>query len=522
MLDKIKTFLTRASITSESFGEPTVSTPAGYFSPAKAEELAATAQRKDSLQKIRENSSLSAEAYRQLYQAPVYNLLECVQNVPATSEGQWAQAGSFSDLTLRFTAYVVRLARGYMFPPGAAPEDQAAQSVMWQAVIFWSALFYHMPLLASLEGETTSGVSWQPGISVPLAPYRFRFRSHCPTDNEASAMAALAASQLMPAEAISWLSGNHTALVNLASAFWNSTPEMPLIRTLLRQAAEMVDSPMITKEADKLPVTTGIPAHPEDTDMPQPSQAENNSVSTAVGLAASELMASLCNENVEPPIKVSAPGEQPQEDQTISGMEDADMLLSLFSTERDVEPLGKTAFHDEAHSAADEIMVSEGEACAQQGKEDQPGRQKIAENAEPVISTPPVFFNQSSTVAAQLTPGKQFLSWLSDGLASGRITINKGDSRVHSVAGFLYLLVPEIFYLFLKETGSEYSREQIQPSFEKLRIHRIRKGERFIKAKLYFSENKQGRFNKVNGYLIKSSHLKVGQPPEDSNLLSFP
>ncbi len=115
-----------------------------------------------------------------------------------------------------------------------------------------------------------------------------------------------------------------------------------------------------------------------------------------------------------------------------------------------------------------------------------------------------------------------FSPWLSDGMASGRITVNQPDSRVHSVAGFIYLLVPDIFFLFLKDTGSDSHREQIQTSFEKLQLHRVRKGERFTRAKLYCSEDKQGRFSKVNGYLIKAARLKGMRPPEDSKLLFFP
>ncbi|WP_234037677.1 conjugal transfer nickase/helicase domain-containing protein [Salmonella enterica] len=107
-------------------------------------------------------------------------------------------------------------------------------------------------------------------------------------------------------------------------------------------------------------------------------------------------------------------------------------------------------------------------------------------------------------------------------MASGRITVNQPDSRVHSVAGFIYLLVPDIFFLFLKDTGSDSHREQIQTSFEKLQLHRVRKGERFTRAKLYCSEDKQGRFSKVNGYLIKAARLKGMRPPEDSKLLFFP
>ncbi|MCC4849029.1 hypothetical protein LMF94_23350, partial [Salmonella enterica subsp. enterica serovar Muenster] len=77
--------------------------------------------------------------------------------------------------------------------------------------------------------------------------YRFRFRSSPPNAHDASALAALAAGQLMPAEAINWLSGNSGALLSLACAFRNGSPDMPLIRTLLDQAAEKVDSPALRK-----------------------------------------------------------------------------------------------------------------------------------------------------------------------------------------------------------------------------------------------------------------------------------
>ncbi|MFO6427874.1 TraI domain-containing protein [Escherichia coli] len=80
-------------------------------------------------------------------------------------------------MTLQFTTYAVRLARGYMFPPGATPEEQAAQSGVWNAVVFWSALFYHLPLLAHLEGELVSGKLWRPGMSSPGEAFRFTLQT---------------------------------------------------------------------------------------------------------------------------------------------------------------------------------------------------------------------------------------------------------------------------------------------------------------------------------------------------------
>ncbi|EML6554322.1 TraI domain-containing protein [Klebsiella michiganensis] len=529
MLNKIKTFLSGTPAITEPPGKHPVSAPMGYFSPVKAEELAITALRQDALQKIRENNALSSEVYQRLYLAPVHLLLERSQNVPAAPDGRWAYAGGFGDLSLRFTAYAVRLARGYMFPPGAAPEEQAAQGVIWQAVIFWAALCYHLPLLASIEGETTGGVNWQPGISVPNAPYRFRFRHSSPNAHDASALAALAAGQLMPAEAINWLSGNSGALLSLACAFRNGSPDMPLIKTLLDQAAEKVDSPVLRKETGESSV---IIAPPDSVAAPEGTlvvQTDDNLSSSVVELAASELMTPLndtCGGDRQPPLNGVSTVESPEEqDNGSPGQNDADMLLSLFSAVADAEVsevADDTSVNTPATVAPDE-MVSVGKDVPDEPAEMEDAPQHNDISADCLLSGTDGVLGYPVNVGIDARrSGMDFLAWLSDGMASGRITVNQPDSRVHSVAGFIYLLVPDIFFLFLKDTGSDSHREQIQTSFEKLQLHRVRKGERFTRAKLYCSEDKQGRFSKVNGYLIKAARLKGVRPPEDSKLLFFP
>lgn len=92
------------------------------------------------------------DVYDRMCLEPLSRLLLNTQNVPATREGRWSRAGGFGDLTVLYTTYAVRLARGYMFPPDATPEDQAAQAAVWHAVIFWSALFYHLPCWRTLRG----------------------------------------------------------------------------------------------------------------------------------------------------------------------------------------------------------------------------------------------------------------------------------------------------------------------------------------------------------------------------------
>ncbi|EIG0992066.1 TraI domain-containing protein [Salmonella enterica] len=529
MLNKIKTFLAGTPTVTYPSAKLPVSVPVGYFSPVKAEELVITALRQDALQKIRENNALSAEVYQRFYLAPVHHLLERTQNVPAAPDGRWAYTGGFGDLSLRFTAYAVRLARGYMFPPGAAPEEQAAQGVIWQAVIFWAALCYHLPLLASIEGETIGGVNWQPGISVPDAPYRFRFRPSPPNAHDASALAALAASQLMPTDAINWLSGTSAALSSLAGAFRNGSPDMPLIRTLLDQAAEKVDSPVLWKDTGE----SSVAIAPPDSVTPQEGvlsvQTDDNLSSSPVELVASELMTSLNDtggEDGQPPLNGVSTVVVPKEQANGSpGQEDADMLLSLFSAVADskvTEVADDADVNTPATAAPDEMVpvVKDvpDEPAEREGapRHNDTGTDCLLPGTEGVQGYP------VNVGADARRSGEDFLAWLSDGMASGRITVNQHDSRVHSVAGFIYLLVPDIFFLFLKDTGSDSHREQVQTSFEKLQLHRVRKGERFTRAKLYCSEDKQGRFNRVNGYLIKAVRLKGVRPQEDSKLLFFP
>ena len=120
--------------------------------------------------------------------------------------------------------------------------------------------------------------------------------------------------------------------------------------------------------------------------------------------------------------------------------------------------------------------------------------------------------------------GELFWQWLSTGLISGEIPINTVKARVHLVAGFVFITVPGIFYLYLKQTGlAGDQREALQDSFERLDKHRRVKGKRFYYAELYASSERKGSFKRTKGYLIKASLLYQGVPvPDDSSVLIIP
>ncbi|UIA84343.1 DNA-binding domain-containing protein [Erwinia tracheiphila] len=269
---------------------------------------------------------------------------------------------------------------------------------------------------------------------------------------------------------------------------------------------------------------------PPDSVTPQEGvlsvQTDDNLSFFPVELVASELMTSLNDTgggDRQPPLNGVSTVESPEEqDNGSPGQGDAVILLSFFSAVAGAEVKDDADVNTPATVAPDE-MVPVGQDVPDEPVEMEDvlrhndiGADCLLPGTEGVLGYP-----VNAGADARLS-GETFLAWLSDGMVSGRITVNQHDSRVHTVAGFIYLLVPDIFFLFLKDTGSDSHREQIQTSFEKLQLHRVRKGERFTRAKLFCSENKQGRFSRVNGYLIKVARLKGVRPPEDSKLLFFP
>ncbi|MDC9595162.1 TraI domain-containing protein [Xenorhabdus sp. IM139775] len=201
MFNRFKSHFTRQ--TAPQAKSPPSKDSRGYFRPQSADELLATPLRRQCLRQLWENSALPDGLYQRFYLTPIRQLLSRVQQVPATREGDWSGSGGFIDLTLKFTTYSVRLAKGHLLPPGAAPETQATQSLLWQAVVFWTALFYHLPLLQALEGELEDGHGWQPGLWTPDRRFRFRFRSAQP--DLPAPLKALLASRLLPEDAVSWL-----------------------------------------------------------------------------------------------------------------------------------------------------------------------------------------------------------------------------------------------------------------------------------------------------------------------------
>ncbi len=519
--------------------------PEGFYIPRSAEELMSTLYRKQCLKQLWENSSMPSGVYQQFCLTPVQKLLMAAQNVPAARGSRWADANGFGDLTLQFTTYAVRLARGYMFPPGATPEEQAAQSGVWNAVVFWSALFYHLPLLAHLEGELVSGKLWQPGMSSPDEAFRFRYRQQRLQGTEAQQLAAVMAGLLLPEGATAWLATVPGALQNLAGAVWHQQPEMALIRSVLKTAAEEVESPLLA-----LPVTEAVtaPLLPENTVQSEDNAPSGSQPETSTEAIAPETPAAVPEVGeftLQPSVSgtdgaevevrdtlqsATGAGEKVPEEQSVH--DDTDMLLSLFSAVSDDTELTEA---DVAEPVENKETVSDETGCVnseQAGTKSDPAQDTgifgsvlcVSELAQEIKKSPEHSQDRNSTenVRASGSSG-EFVEWLRHGLDSGEVSVNQPDARVHLIAGYAFLRVPDVFYLYLKQTGSNHDRRYVQSVFESAGLHRVRSGERFVQARLYDSAERTGRYQPVSGYLVKSRSLFSGKGlPGDSPFITFP
>lgn len=104
-------------------------------------------------------------------------------------------------------------------------------------------------------------------------------------------------------------------------------------------------------------------------------------------------------------------------------------------------------------------------------------------------------------------PGEAFWQWLVTGCRSGSLIPNKPDGRIHLVAGYVFLRAPGIFHQYLTETNAPgEDKARLQRAFERLGHHRQDKGTMYT-CQLYQNEQKEGRFQKLSGYLVLASKV---------------
>ncbi|MEX3174005.1 TraI domain-containing protein [Serratia quinivorans] len=532
--------------------------PAGYYMPASAEQLLSTALRKQCLQQLWENCALPKDLYEQFYLQPLKQLIALMQVLPATPQGEYAREGGLVDITLQTTTYAVRLAKGHMLPPGAAPEEQSAQNVQWNVVVFYAALWHYLPLLSQLQGELQSGRAWLPGLTVPGYPYRFRFGATPSAPTLATSQSALIAARLLPAEVIDWLSTLPAAAHSLMTIASRQPSALPVIDDIIQDAVKLArgDSLAVSFSPASISGTLTVP-------LPSVAPTTENITSSVPVVDLQSAVSDTSSSLIE--------GQQPAETLTQTEENAASatevILSSALDTPVNDRPLAEMVLAPEKAVGVEEDMQallsllavevsvpacldSQEEGNAPQKESPRPEKKQgpvhdiatviedscdLPEVIEPDLSEctdttsipEPQHSSQKPLLVennAESQFGDAFLQWLSLGIKKGDISINTMESRAHIVSGFVFLCVPDIFHLYIKENNLERTeRNSIQKAFEKLGRHRIRKGQRFFIGHLYEKPEGVGSYRRINGYLIKANSLYGGtRVPEDSQLLVIP
>ncbi|EMX8467037.1 TraI domain-containing protein [Serratia marcescens] len=539
----------------------TPQSPAGYFMPATAEQLLDTASRKQCLQQLWENSALPKDLYTDFYLQPLKQLMALMQVLPAAQQGEYAREGGLAEVTLQTVTYAVRLAKGHMLPPGAAPEEQAAQNVQWNMVVFYAALWHYLPLLSQLEGELRSGRPWLVGVAIPSEPYRFRFAATPLASVLTTSQSTMIAARLLPAAVTDWLSALPASIQSLMLIASRQPSALPVIDDIVREAVRLArgEDLLAAQQGGAALVTPAVPLTPI---MPATEEAPQSPPVPLIDLqsAVSDTISSLIDKPLPAEGGGSSNGDAPSAAEVLlsSALDTPVNDKPLAEMTIAPEPVVGTGEDIQALLSLMDVSVSAPVEAGEQDKGDAllkasslpedkpepaqtvPSLPEIAPDIEqnglsiqPDKHQAPVSPDANADIAArhdfsinngngqQEPSGEHFWHWLSDGLCTGYISVNQKGARAHLVSGFVFITVPGIFYLYLKQSGLESSqRETVQEAFECLEKHRRSGNKRFYFAHLYESAVGVGAFKPVKGYLIKASLLYRGANiPDDSSVL---
>ncbi|WP_240531525.1 TraI domain-containing protein [Proteus alimentorum] len=103
--------------------------------------------------------------------------------------------------------------------------------------------------------------------------------------------------------------------------------------------------------------------------------------------------------------------------------------------------------------------------------------------------------------------GNAFWQWLIERCVNGDLSINQPNAQIHIIAGYVFIVTPNIFYVFLAEMKlPKQDKDKLQKVFERLKYHRHDRGNMFT-CRLFQNELLEGQFKKLSGYLIPENKI---------------
>ncbi|HFN5734708.1 TPA: DNA-binding domain-containing protein, partial [Escherichia coli] len=309
----------------------------------------------------------------------------------------------------------------------------------------YAAMLSSLEYLCHLHVELENGKRWFPLPDAPPESYRFRFAPE-QSPERLQSFGAMLAWKIIPPEAINWLSNWPEAIKTLSTYLTGFRAQSGVVNAIVSEAIRL---------------TAGAP------------EGEQPAV---------------------PAIIIPVQDESLQGDTLLSGLADDAPGLVVSYSEEEILPVAEPApvsdaepiFSDEQEGPddTDALLAMMGFASADE-----------AETGE-------------ITLSAELNdPGEAFWQWLVTGCRSGSLIPNKPDGRIHLVAGYVFLRAPGIFHQYMTETNAPgEDKARLQKAFERLGHHRQDNGTMYT-CQLYQNEQREGRFQKLSGYLVLASKV---------------
>ncbi|WP_409160626.1 TraI domain-containing protein [Pectobacterium sp. B2J-2] len=478
----LKWLRNKAGVTSESRPIP-LQQAEGWFTPQSADTLLSTRERKRALQQLWDNSPFPQSVWDVYWLQTVRSLAVTVQQLPLDNEGEYCRTGGFLDMALDVAVCAVRLSRGYMLPPGAQPEEQAAQSSAWTSAIFWAALLHNMERLSGLKVAVQNGV-WIPGLSVPEAPWRVKLET---IPGNSCARSSAIALRLIPSSGITWL------------ARWPHILDLLLVYLSGKKTEAGILNAIVLNAREKCGIRTNDITLPASMELAIPATTiEQNLPVVSVEQEATAAIAS----SIEP-------GSNNYNNNQLEEVPSAASAL-VSAIDQDNGP--------DSSSGTDESQVNS------------PVTVDLLSVLDQQLTAPVPIASASVTSSVEpheveeisIPHEERFWKWLLNAIRDGLLTINNSDSLVHIMSLYVFVQTPDCFYRFVSNCNdSSIDKDTLQKNFENLNRHYSRSGKGIYVYRKYESENKEGRYTKMSGYMFASALIfDNGKCPPDSTWLS--
>lgn len=473
--------------TTSSDGKPNATE--GWLQPESSQTLLAVPSRQQLIQFIRQSTALPTSLFERFWLIPLHRFAELAQLFPASENHHHAYAGGLLDHSLEAACYAARLRQSYLFPPDAAPEDQAAQSERWTTVIIYAALLHDVgKLVTDIEVEDANGQRWFPWRGPLAQAYRFRYLPQRDYLRHPAA-AALLLTQLLPPENLDWLAADAAALSTLLHCLNGQYQYAGLAGELVQKA----DRASVAFNLGGDPVKA---IHRPQTSLPQQIIAAlrdllahefrlNNPNGGSDGWLTEEALW-LVSKNAADAVRGwllrQGIDAVPQHNVRLFDEMQTHQLL--------IPCVDKAIWHCRIAAnggwSSELTLLRFTPSLIWEDPQQRPAifsgtvtplTEALKETEAVVSGDAPV--EQSSTEPDD-TPlsGEAFWQWLVDNCRAQHLEINEPNARIHTVAGTAFLVTPGIFKLWLDACGQNVPAErwrEVQKGFQNLHLHRKRK-----------------------------------------------